>query len=393
MYRFTAFIAFVWALLLSTASSAQEKSDFTFELLRQLPKIHSVNTCTSPYSIRTVLSLCAEGAEGQTLQEMLQSLRLPKDSAQRRAEMAQNQKNFGEMKNLRINTTNTLWVEQSLRLLDSYRHIAKQYYQAEAQALDFRRKPEQARQRINRFVEEQTNKLIKDLLPSGVIKSETQLVLTNTIYLKAEWEQDFDKRRTYPQDFFPAAAPSLKVDMMHQRSYFRAGTTQGHSIVALPYKGKEMVMWVLLPANKDLPALLNTIDAALWTKLKASAQMQKVELSLPKFDFESKYSLVKSLRAIGMNAAFGEQARFPYITAQSSLYISDVIHQAKIKVEEQGTEAAAATAVIMEPTSSRMDVQPETPFVFQADRPFLFVIEHVASKEILFAGAVQNPKT
>ena len=391
MYRIPAFITFLCATLLCIETSAQEKSDFTFQLLRQLPKAQTANTCTSPYSIRTILSLCAEGAEGITLQEMLHTLRLPKDPTQRRAEMAQQQKKFGEMKHLRINTTNTLWVEQSLRLLDSYQQIAQQSYAAEVQSLDFHRKPEQARQRINRFVEDKTNKLIKDLLPQGVIKSETQLVLTNTIYLKAEWEQDFDKRRTYTQDFFPVAAPSLKVAMMHQRSHFQAGVAEGHSIVALPYKGKEIVMWVLLPANKDLPGLIDKLDAALWTKLKKSAQMQKVELSLPKFEFESKYSLVKSLREMGMHAAFGDAAQFPHITAQSTLRISDVIHQAKIKVEEQGTEAAAATAVIMEPTSSRMDVQPEMPFVFQADRPFMFVIEHLATQEILFAGTVQKP--
>ncbi|GAB4133797.1 MAG: serpin family protein [Raineya sp.] len=372
---------------------AQSSADFTFKALRQLGEEKEKKSIfISPYSIRTILSLCAEGAEGKTLSEMLEALSLPTDANQRRREMQSVLDKLGQAKSFELLSTNTIWIDKSIRLLQSYSKIAQNHYQSVVKVLGFSQDPEKARNTINNFVAEKTKQMIKNLIPSGLINRQTRLVLTNTIYFKADWEKSFDKKNTQMKDFWLRESEKKSVKMMYQKNRFSAGSYAGNKVIALPYKGDEAKMWVILPENKDLSSLVKKIDASMWQKLKAAAQNQEVLLTLPLFEFETKYRMKEYLEAMGMGTAFSEMASFPNISQKVGLKISEVIHQAKIKVEEKGTEAAAATAVIMELKSSMMKSEmPPPPFIFTADHPFLFLIEHTASQEILFAGTMLDP--
>jgi len=362
---------------------------FAFSMLKNLAK--NENTFLSPYSIRTILSLCAEGANGATLDEMQKTLYLDADATKRQKEMQMIIQKISDAKDFKLLTTNMLWIEKSLEVLDNYKKLAKDFYMAGAEILGFKENPEKARQRINLFVEEKTNKMIKNLLPANVIDKETKMVLTNTIYFKADWEYSFDKKNTQKIDFKVNNEKDEKVDMMYQKNFFKAGILDGNSVIQLPYKGNKVSMWVILPKDKNLSELLKNIDAKLWTSLKSSVARKDVRLYLPLFEFETKYMLANDLKSMGMPTAFGNGAQFSGISRKTSLKISEVIHQAKVKVEEKGTEAAAATAVIMRETSSAHQIDRIDPFIFKADHPFLFVIEHTETQEILFMGTVQKP--
>ncbi|MCU0438643.1 MAG: serpin family protein [Raineya sp.] len=362
---------------------------FAFSMLKNLEK--KENTFLSPYSIRTILSLCAEGAKGATLEEMQKTLSLESDATKRQKEMQVTIQKISDAKDFKLVTTNMLWIEKSMEVLDAYKKIAKDFYMAGAEVLGFKENPEKARQRINLFVEEKTNKMIKNLLPVGVVDKETKMVLTNTIYFKADWKYSFDKKYTQKLDFKVNGEKDEKVDMMYQNNFFKAGILDGNSVIQLPYKGNKVSMWVILPKDKKLPELLKNIDANLWTALKNAVSKKDVRLYLPVFEFETKYMLSNNLKAMGMPTAFGDVAQFSGISQKTSLKISEVIHQAKVKVEEKGTEAAAATAVVMTPKSSSHQSELQVPFIFKADHPFLFVIEHTETQEILFIGTVQKP--
>ena len=374
---------------------AQNSPDFTFKTLRQLEGAKEKKSVfISPYSIRTILSLCAEGAEGNTLSEMLETLSLPTDADQRRKEMQSVIEKINEAKNFELISTNTVWINKKLTLLKSYIDIAQNYYKSAVKSVGFSENPEKARKTINDFVAEKTKQMIKNLIPSGLITPDTRVVLTNTIYFKADWEKSFDKKNTQMKDFWLKENEKKSVKMMYQKNRFSAGAYGNNKIIALPYKGAEVRMWVILPENKDLPALLKKIDSDLWQKFKSAVSNQEVLLTLPLFEFEAKYRMKEDLKAMGMSMAFSDAANFPNISQKASLKISEVIHQAKIKVEEKGTEAAAATAVIMDLKSSGIrNEMPPPPFIFTADHPFLFVIEHIASQEILFAGTMIDPST
>lgn len=375
------------------SASAQSSADFAFKALQQLNrKNEEKSVFISPYSIRTILSLCAEGAEGKTLSEMLETLSLPKNAEQRHKEIQENANKLSEAQNFELFTTNTIWINKKQKLFKSYIEIAKNYYKSAVKAVGFSENPEKARVTINRFVAEKTKQMIKNLIPAGLITNDTKIVLTNTIYFKAEWEKPFDKRNTQMKDFWIKADEKKKVKMMYQKNKFSAGIYENHKIIALPYQGGEVRMWVILPENKDLPALIAKMNVDLWQGFKSAVRYQEVLLTLPLFEFEAKYQMKEELKAMGMRMAFSNEASFPKISKGTSLKISEVIHQAKVKVEEKGTEAAAATAVVMEVTSSmqRDNVAPP-PFVFTADHPFLFLIEHASSQEILFVGTMLNP--
>jgi len=392
MKKFILFALWLCGSLESAFSQETRNADkFAFSMLKKLSPDDEKNVFLSAYSIRTILSLCAEGAKNTTLQEMQKTLFLDADASQRQKEMQTTIQKISAAKDFKLITTNMLWIEKSLKLLDSYKKIAKDFYLAGAEIVDFKQNHEKARSTINQFVANKTNQMIKNLLPSGAVTRETKMILTNTIYFKADWAQGFDPKKTGKENFKVQGKTETKVDMMNQKANFKAGTWEGHKVVELPYKGNQVSMWVVLPKENSIKDFLSTLDAVKWNTLKASTKKQEVILSLPKFEFETKYMLADHLKGMGMPTAFGDAAEFSSISEKTSLKISEVIHQAKIKVEEKGTEAAAATAVIMVATSTAHQPEPKQPFVFKADRPFLFVIEHTETKEILFMGSIQNP--
>jgi len=378
----------------STGSSQQginevvnANNKFTFDLYSQLNKSEKGNIFYSPYSISAALAMTYEGARGQTADEIKSVFHFPGNNILR--------PNFATIYNeinkkdkpYKLNTGNALWVQQNYKLLDEYLSTVEKYYGGKAANLDFAGEVEKSRQTINTFIEEQTANRIKDLIPAGFLDANTKLVLTNAIYFKGTWIWEFDKADTREQDFMTTPTNAVKTPMMYMKNdkakfnYADVGNLQ---ILELPYKGDEISMLVLLPTEN-----LNAIEPSLTTeKLKAWKDQMKEEkldaIYLPKFEFDTKYFMAETLSAMGMPTAFGN-ADFSGMTGNRNLFIDQVIHQAFIKVDEEGTEAAGATAVIME------EIAVLQRKVFNANHPFIFVIQEKETGNILFLGKVVDP--
>jgi serpin B len=375
----------------SINNKSSNHNDFGFSLLRELSADKNQNLFFSPYSIRTILSLVAEGAKGKTETEMLEVLTLETDKEKRRQEFKELIKALNANQDFKLNTTNTLWIDKSLELLDLYSKMALEYYLSESRTVDYEKNHKQVRITINKYVESKTKGLIKDLIPEGAINETTKLVLTNTIYFKAEWQTIFNKERTQKEDFHISPKEKKTVDMMKMNEKMLGGKVGKTSIIELPYKGGEISMWAMLPDEDNTQRLVKELNADEFQKFKKGVKYQSVVLSFPKFDFESSFGLAETLKKMGMATAFQDDADFSGISQKTGLKISEVIHKAKVIVEEKTTEAAAATAVVMVATSSSMEPKLDLPFVFNANKPFVFVIEHKKSGHILFTGIVNKP--
>jgi serpin B len=243
-------------------------------------------------------------------------------------------------------------------------------------------------------VEEQTNDKIKDLIPQGTIDALTRLVLTNAIYFKGKWALQFDAKNTKKDDFKVSPGETVKVDMMEQTgkdAKFNYAETENLQALEMPYKGNELSMLVLLPKEDSIKPLEESLSVEKIGELRKQLVEQRIDVYFPKFTFETKYFMVPALTEMGMPTAFSPPtptggADFTGMTAKKELFITNVIHQAFVKVDEEGTEAAAATAVIVGVTS-----MPLPPKEFRADHPFIFIIQEKKTGSILFIGKVADP--
>ena len=291
----------------------------------------------------------------------------------------------------KLRMANVLWAQQGYTFLDDYLKLTKSDYGAGFKQVDFKDAPETARLTINQWVEQQTDDKIKDLLQPGVLSSRTKLVLTNAIYFKGDWQTQFDKAQTRDDNFHLSATQNENAPMMHREggfNYFDGGTFQ---ILEIPYKSAELSMIVLLPNEVGgmfaLEQSLTAPNTRQW--LGQLRPVPKVILTLPKFKMTRQFELQDTLGSMGMTLAFDAHADFSGMTGNRDFFISAVIHKAYIDVNEEGTEAAAATAVVMRSMMARMQ-QPAPP-VFRADHPFIFLIRDNRSGGILFIGRVADP--
>lgn len=295
-------------------------------------------------------------------------------------------------KNYELHVANALWAQQNQNFLPDYLLVVRDNYGAAFHRTDFRIAPEAARGDINRWVARQTNNKIENLIAPGVLTRATRLVLTNAIYFKGDWRNPFEKSATKDEDFYLSTGHAVKTPMMHRTGgyeYFDGGSFQA---LELPYAGGDLTMLVLLPREASgLPALEQSFTAASTSKwidnLKPAA---KVILTLPRFSMLHQFELSAALSKMGMPQAFSDAANFSGMTGSPGFNISAAIHKAYIGVNEQGTEAAAATSTVMRATAMRRQM-PQPPIVFRADHPFLFLIRDTRSGSILFMGRVANP--
>ena len=254
--------------------------------------------------------------------------------------------------------------------------------------LDFVKETEKSRQTINSFIEEQTKDKIKDLIPKGYLDEMIRLVLTNAIYFKGIWEWEFDKTDTREQDFKITSTDIVKTPIMSmnpEEAKFNYAQTEDLQILELPYKGDKISMLILLP-TENLHAIESSLTAEKLNEYKSQMEETKLSsISLPKFEFDSKYFMKNTLISLGMPTAFSDDADFSGMTGKQDLYISNVIHQSYVAVDEEGTEAAAATAVIMREKSAVLEN------IFRADHPFVFIIQEKDTGNILFLGRVVDP--
>ncbi|MCK4650079.1 serpin family protein [Candidatus Pacearchaeota archaeon] len=363
-------------------------NQFAFELYSELNKAENGNIFYSPYSISTAFAMTYEGARGQTANEMKSVFHFPENNILRLNFAAiYNEINKGT-KTYELRTGNALWVQQDYPFLEDYTSRVEKYYGGKVANLDFVSETEKSRQTINAFIEEQTNNKIKDLIPKGVLNAMTKLVLTNAIYFKGTWEWEFDKSDTREQDFKITENDIVQVPIMFMdpdKATFNYADIGDLQILELPYKGEEISMLILLP-TENLESIESTLTIEKLNEYKSQMQETKLDaIYLPKFEFDSKYFMKETLSVLGMPIAFGN-ADFSGMTGNKDLFISQVIHQAYVKVDEKGTEAAAVTAVIME----KFIAMPRN--IFRADHPFIFIIQEKETGNILFMGRVVDPR-
>lgn len=363
-------------------------NQFAFKLYSELVKAETGNVFYSPYSVFSALAMTYEGARGETAEEMKTVFGFPESNVLRSNFAAIYNRINEASEDYELRTGNALWTQKDYLFLEDYLRTVEEYYGGKAAVLDFINEAEESRQTINTFIEEQTNHKIKDLIPPGVLDEYTRLVLTNAIYFKGDWKIAFNESLTSEEDFWVEPDRTVKVQMMHMHPNetirFNYADTGDVQIIELPYKGENVSMLIVLP--KDFEAFESSLTLEKLDEYKAEMREETLdEICLPKFELETKYFMQQTLSTLGMPTAFSGAADFSGMTGGRDLFISEVIHQAYVKVDEKGTEAAAATAVIMKLTAI-----PETK-IFKADRPFIFIIQEKATGNILFIGRITNP--
>ena len=378
----------------STSQGIQEvvnaNNQFALELYLKLNEFEEGNVFYSPYSIFSALAMTYEGAKGQTAEEMKSVFHFPESNVLRPNFAAiYNGINQGS-KNYELRTGNALWCQNDFPFQEEFIDTVGRYYGGKAANLDFVNDPETSRQTINDFIEEQTNDKIKDLIPSGALNALTRLVLTNAIYFKGSWEWEFDESKTDDKNFSITPEIVVEVPMMHMipgdEVKLKYANLDDLQILELPYKGDKISMLILLPKT-NLSSVESSLIAEKLNEYKNQMRTTSLDdIYLPKFEFETKYDMRETLTSLGMPTAFHGGANFTGMTLATQLYISKVIHQAYVKVDEEGTEAAAATAVIMMTLSG-----PPPKVIFNADHPFIFLIQEQETGNILFMGRVTDP--
>ena len=364
-------------------------NQFALELYQQL-RSGDENLFFSPTSISVALAMTYAGAAGETQAEMARTLHFDMPNAQLHESMlafqgfwATPDKDSG----IRLNLANRLWGQRDFQFLPEFLDVTRSNYGAELIQLNFA-DSENSRQTINTWVEEQTEKKIVDLIPEGFLSSDTRLVLTNAVYFHGNWADQFKKEYTRDQDFQLTTTKSVKVPMMHRTGKCRYGAIEDLQVLELPYGDGSLSMIVLLPKAVDglesIEARLNLENVQRW--MQSVNQNYRLEISLPRFKTTAEFGMKRALQAMGMKSAFEVHgADFSGMTGDKSLFISDVVHKAFVDVNEQGTEAAAATGVV---TST---VSYSTPPTFRADHPFVFMIRDNRSGALLFIGRIMNP--
>ena len=394
------------------------------------------NLFLSPYSISTALAMTYAGAGGNTHLQMTRTLHFCREMGEeiviphgddpggRRPFISywngqelhqafaaiQRQLAAGGGKGYELSVANALWGQKDHKFLDAFLQTCSTNYGGGLRNVDFAKATEGARTTINTWIEQQTHDKIKELLKPGILTPDVRLVLTNAIYFKGHWETAFDKKRTQDAPFTLAVpadqkepAAQVTVPMMHRKGKVQFHETDGLQVLELPYKGGDLSMVILLPT---MPKNLNAVPRHAW-RLEAytefersitSAQLdawlkalrsQEVDVYLPRFAVTSEFGLAETLKSMGMTDAFAvDKADFSGMTGEKDLFLSAVIHKAFVDVNEEGTEAAAATAVVMKAANGHSEPKP----VFRADHPFVFLIRHVKTGSILFMGRVMNPK-
>lgn len=368
---------------------------FAFALYRQAVSGDD-NVFFSPYSISLALAMAYAGAEGDTEAEMGDALRyhLSQDRLhpafnyldQQLATRGQDARGKDE-DGFRLNVVNAAWGQEGYPFLSEYLDVLARNYGAGLRILDFVGNPEGSRNTINDWVEEQTEERIQDLIPQGAIDELTRLVLTNAVYFNAAWESQFEEGATSDAPFHLLDGTETEVPMMRQMASFGHYRGSNYHAVELPYDGREISMVVLVPDRGEFDRFESDLDHELVREAIDNLERTEVRFSMPRFSIESTLDLKAALSAMGMQQAFDPRvADFSGMDDTRELYISDVLHKAFVDVDEDGTEAAAATAVVVGTTSAPLD-----PVEVTLDRPFIFLIRDMETNTTLFIGRVTDP--
>jgi serpin B len=372
-------------------SLAESNNLFAIDLFSQVQS-HSENLIFSPYGIGSVLAMIYTGSGGITAREMSEVLYFPKqelidpvEASLRKSLLATD-----TMEGTDFRLANAIWAQEDFSFLPSYLHKLDKYYDAQLTLMDFIKQTnrEENRKKINLWVEEHTNDRIRDLLQPGVLDADTRLVLTNAIYFNGSWMYPFDMKSTARSMFHVGKLESIETEYMHQTGNFPYYEDEEIQAIALPYKNSRMALLVILPGSIEGWRMVSRIITQERIKLVFSGLVtREVHVALPKFRSAFQINLKQDLTGLGMGTAFTWQADLSGMTGEKNLFVDEVIHKAFIEVNEQGTEAAAATAAVIGLKSSLR----EEPVRFTADHPFIYFLIDRQTDCIIFTGRLVKP--
>lgn len=360
---------------------------FAFSFFSQLSSKQKGNIFFSPYSITDAFSMVDEGAKGNTKAQIESVFGFIADNTQRRDHIKSQNAQLTSTDKYQLNTANALWVQNDYKILPNYTNTLQNYYKAELASLDLKGDSENSRHTINTWVENKTNQKIVDLLPPGSIDQYTRAVLTNAIYFKANWTNQFEPQDTTDQNFTTGDKTQVRVPTMSQLATFPYYEDKTVQVLEMPYEGDRLSMIVVLPKNNIQS--LGTISQEQLDNWKNNLADTQVKVYIPKFKLDTKYTLNDILSTMGVKDAFDPiTADLSGIAGNKDLFISTAVHQAYVNVDEKGTEAAAATGIVIGTTA-----MPVYQNIFQADHPFVFMIYDKQTGLVLFLGQLTNPVT
>jgi serpin B len=386
-------------------------NQFAVNLYSQISKDSNDNIFFSPWSISTAVAMAYEGARGDTANGIRSVFHFPSDDTLRRASFAEILNTINQASGkYKLYTANAIWLQKDYPFLKDYKDIISNYYLGQIKNLDFVNNPVGASSSINNWISKYTSNKIKDMTNPNMFNELTRAVLTNAIYFKGKWEHKFDRRDTQPKDFTLESGEKIKVPMMKltdEKLHFNYTETDGVQIVEMSYQGSKLSMLVLLPRTNitstnaysrfeeegiepelsNMTHLESILTEEKLQEWRSKLKPQIVYIYMPKFTFETSYSLTDYLKSMGMNEAFTwPGADFSGMDGTKNLYIDKILHKAYIDVYEEGTEAAAATTISMM-AGAAMPRYIE----FMADHPFIFIIQESETGNILFIGRVNDP--
>jgi serpin B len=366
---------------------------FAFDLFRSV-RTQDGNLIYSPYSISLALAMTYAGARGATESQMAQTLHfLPQDQLHPAfnaldLQLAEHGKAQSEEETpFQLNIANAVWAEQTYPFLQSFLDTIALNYGGGIRLADFINGYEAVRKEINNWVSDQTEEKIKDLIPEGVLSPDTRMALVNAIYFKADWLSPFNADSTRDAPFQLLDGSEVTVPTMNQDAFIPYSKGNGWQAIEMAYQGETAAMDIIVPDEGRFKEVEASLDPQTASAILSNLQPTSVSLGLPKFKFESEFRLADQLKALGMPDAFDPDiADFSGMSERNDLYISAVLHKAFVAVDEKGTEAAAATAVIVDVASA-----PVFDVTLTIDRPFIFLIRDIPTGQILFVGRVLNP--
>ena len=370
----------------------QGNNAFALDLYRELSNAQG-NLFFSPFSISQVLAMAFAGARGETERQMTNALRyeLPQsdlhpsfNTLDLELESWSRDLQVEENQFLELNIANAIWGQQGYEFLPDFLDVLAENYGAGLRSLDFAGAPEESRETVNSWVSQETQDKIRDLLAPGAVNRRTRLVLTNAIYFNASWQLPFDKGLTRELPFHLAGGGTVDAPMMTEtsRDFYGYVEGNGYQAVDVPYSSGQMSMIVLLPDAGTYREFEDSLSAQLLDRIFDGLEIGHITLTMPLFQLESEFSLNQTLADMGMPDAFGAGADFSGMTGTRELWISEAVHKAFVSVDEEGTEAAASTAVVF---------QESGPLMVTVNRPFIFLIRDRATGTLLFVGRVMNP--
>ena len=381
-----------------TLDLSSNNSDFAFNLYRNIEGTEG-NICFSPYSISSALAMVYDGARDETRKEMGDVLNFTglKETINEGFSLLNRffEKTSTDIPaDFRLYISNSLWLQTGTQILPQYLDQMAKYFKTGVHRVDFARQKETARREINYFVKEKTMGKIIDLIGPSDIPENTKMILVSSIYMRAKWQNLFDEANTKMLPFFVSSNKTVSTPTMNETGYYPYYKAENYSAVALPYihpkeNLPELEFLILLPHdNNGLNDIKKTLNAESFKNILSNFESEELHIYLPKFEFTKSFSLKSALIKMGMVQAFNSDANFEGINGSKDLQIGQVSHKAFISVDESGTEAAAATAVIM---TMKAILNPKEPITFRVDHPFMFVIYEKLTGSILFCGHVMNP--